>query len=45
MLFFWRAPAWAFLTFFRAAWRCFCVAIAPPIFASPTFSMPGGAGR
>ena len=23
MVFFWRAPAWAFLTFFFAVWRCF----------------------
>src|SRR5215208_5651352 len=30
MVFFCRAPFWAFLTFFRAACRCFWVAMAPP---------------
>src|SRR4051812_830591 len=28
IVFFWRAPDCAFLTFFRAAWRCFSVAMA-----------------
>src|SRR3954451_6542589 len=35
MVFFFRAPDCAFFTFFRAAWRCFCVAIRHLLLWSP----------